>query len=131
MEWYLLAWKRAADVSGRSRRREYWTFQLVNMAIAVCLAAILAVVVSQEAAKPDSVIQVVGGFFLITFIPSFTCGIRRLHDIGRSGWWFLLGFVPLGGLVIFVFSLMDSEPGANEYGGNPKGLIEQAQRIAY
>jgi uncharacterized membrane protein YhaH (DUF805 family) len=48
--------------------------------------------------------------------------IRRLHDTGRSGWWILIRLVPyIGGLVIFIFMLMDSEQDQNQYGPNPKG----------
>mgnify|MGYP003426324475 CR=1 FL=1 len=48
---------------------------------------------------------------------------RRLHDISKSGWWLLISFIPfVGGIIIFVFTVMDSTPGANEYGENPKGI---------
>ena len=48
-------------------------------------------------------------------------GVRRLHDTGRSGWWILIGFIPvIGWLVLLVFMFMDSQPGDNEYGPSPK-----------
>ncbi|HEY8242609.1 MAG TPA: DUF805 domain-containing protein, partial [Casimicrobiaceae bacterium] len=50
-------------------------------------------------------------------------GARRLHDTGRSGWWLLIGLVPLvGAIVLIVFYVMDSQPGTNQYGPNPKGV---------
>lgn len=55
--------------------------------------------------------------------PGITVSIRRLHDIGKSGWWFLISLVPLvGGIVLLVFMCLDSQPGENIYGPNPKGF---------
>ncbi len=49
--------------------------------------------------------------------------VRRLHDTGRSGWWVLIGFIPLvGGIILLVFMCQDSEPGANRFGANPKAV---------
>ena len=63
----------------------------------------------------------IGVFGLVSFIPALSITVRRLHDIGKSGWWYLIAFVPLiGGLVLFVFTLLDSDPDRNEYGPNPK-----------
>jgi len=61
-------------------------------------------------------------FALASLIPGLACCVRRLHDIGKSGWWVLIGFIPLVGLVLLVFTLMDSQPGPNQYGPNPKEL---------
>ncbi|GKV70074.1 DUF805 domain-containing protein [Sporosarcina sp. NCCP-2716] len=60
-------------------------------------------------------------FLLLTLITSVTVLIRRLHDTGRTGWWILLSFIPLvGSIVLFIFTVLDSTPGANKYGPNPK-----------
>ena len=56
------------------------------------------------------------------FIPSIAVGIRRLHDIGKSGWWYLLILLPLVNLVLIYFFILDSQPGENQYGPNPKGV---------
>jgi len=61
-----------------------------------------------------------GAYTLATFIPSLAVTVRRLHDINRSGWWLLIGLIPLGGLVLLIFVCLDSNPGPNEYGPNPK-----------
>lgn len=56
-------------------------------------------------------------------VPSLAMSVRRLHDTGRSGWFLLLNLIPyIGGIIIFVFSVLDSQPGTNQYGPNPKGL---------
>jgi uncharacterized membrane protein YhaH (DUF805 family) len=62
-------------------------------------------------------------FSLAAFLPSLAIMVRRLHDIGRSGWWYFIAFVPfVGGIVLLIFTLLDSEPGPNLYGPNPKGV---------
>jgi len=60
-------------------------------------------------------------YSLIVMIPGLAVTIRRLHDIGKSGWWYLIAFVPfVGGLILFVFTLLDSEPFPNQWGLDPK-----------
>ncbi len=60
-------------------------------------------------------------YYLAVFLPSLAVAVRRLHDTGRSGWWFLIILVPfVGWIVLLVFMVLDSQPGSNEYGENPK-----------
>jgi uncharacterized membrane protein YhaH (DUF805 family) len=60
-------------------------------------------------------------YAFVVFVPSIAVTIRRLHDIGKSGWWYCIAFVPfIGGLILLVLTLLDSEPDRNEYGPNPK-----------
>ena len=62
-------------------------------------------------------------YAVAVFVPSLAMSVRRLHDTGRSGWFLLLNLIPyIGGIIVFVFSVLDSQPGANQYGPNPKGL---------
>jgi uncharacterized membrane protein YhaH (DUF805 family) len=120
MSWFLLAWQRATDFSGRSRRKEYWYFQLFN-AIVVIFLGLFAIAFSDQG-KPAMVpFDLMMAYGLILFVPSLAVTIRRLHDIGKSGWWYLIAFVPLiGGIILFVFTLLDSEPFANPWGLDPK-----------
>lgn len=61
-------------------------------------------------------------FYLIMLVPSLSVSVRRLHDIGKSGWWLFIGLISLiGSLLLLVWSFMDSEPDENQYGENPKG----------
>jgi uncharacterized membrane protein YhaH (DUF805 family) len=62
-----------------------------------------------------------GIYALAVIIPTLALTVRRLHDIDRTGWWVLINLVPLGSLVILVFSLMEGTPGSNRYAPNPKG----------
>jgi uncharacterized membrane protein YhaH (DUF805 family) len=59
-------------------------------------------------------------YSLGVLLPSLAVGARRLHDTGKSGWWLLLGLIPLVGLILIIFWVMDSNPGDNQYGPNPK-----------
>jgi uncharacterized membrane protein YhaH (DUF805 family) len=124
MEWYLLVWKRYAEFNGRSRRKEYWMFALFNMLVAllVYIPAILLTLAKSWTGMALLVLFVV--YTLAGFIPSLAVGVRRLHDTGKSGWWFLISLIPLaGGIIFLVFMVLDGNPGINEYGPNPK-LVE-------
>jgi uncharacterized membrane protein YhaH (DUF805 family) len=129
MNWYLEAWKKFAVFQGRSRRKEYWFFALFNLLIAIALAIVDVMIgtVNYQAG-----IGLLGGLYMLAMlIPSIAVGVRRLHDIGRTGWWLLLGLVPVvGGIVLLVFALIDSQPGPNEYGPNPKGVAAPATTAA-
>ena len=73
---------------------------------------------------PLSILAVILMVTLISLvIPTWAVTIRRLHDIGKSGWWILIGFIPyIGPIVLLVFCCLDSESGTNKYGPNPKGV---------
>lgn len=93
-----------AEFSGRARRKEYWLFVLFTF---IC-----------------ALIPFVGFILQLAFlIPSLAVLVRRLHDTGHSGAWALLILLPIiGPIILFIFCLLDSQPGANEYGPNPKGM---------
>jgi uncharacterized membrane protein YhaH (DUF805 family) len=62
-------------------------------------------------------------YLLAVLLPSIAVAVRRLHDTGRSGWWIFIGLIPLiGVIVMLVFLVLDSKPGANDYGPNPKDV---------
>jgi len=121
MNWYLEVLRKYAVFAGRARRKEYWLFTLFNFLV-MCGISIVEMVsgVYQEefGAGPISAI-----YSLAVFIPALAVLVRRLHDTGRSGWWFFIVFIPLiGAIVLLVFTVLDSDPGTNDYGPNPKGL---------
>ena len=70
-----------------------------------------------------------GGIFsLAVLLPGVGVAVRRLHDTGRTGWWLLIGLIPLvGEIVLLVFMVQDSAPGTNAYGPSPK---EQPSPVA-
>jgi len=101
--------KKYVDFSGRASRPEFWWFFLFQV-----LALLVASVIHQV------VYFVVA---LALFLPAIGVGVRRLHDVGRSGWWLLLHFVPLiGSLVLLYWGVQPSQPAANEYGEPPVRL---------
>ena len=117
--------KNYANFSGRARRSEFWYFVLWQFIFegALVLAASVIMALSSESNPGVTLINLVLSLFaLATLLPTFAVGVRRLHDTGKSGWWMLLGLIPLGGLVVFVFQAMDGEPGANQWGPNPKSI---------
>jgi uncharacterized membrane protein YhaH (DUF805 family) len=62
-------------------------------------------------------------YTLAVLIPALSVSVRRLHDTSRSGWWLLIGLVPLiGAIVVLVFTVQDSTPGGNDFGANPKDI---------
>ncbi|MFJ9636869.1 DUF805 domain-containing protein [Streptomyces sp. NPDC101178] len=117
MNWYLAVLKNYAGFSGRARRKEYWMFTLVHLIVAAVLYGLgLAI----DTMLPYFI------YALATIVPSLAVLVRRLHDTGRSGWWFLIAAVPLvGGIILLVFLASEGKPEQNQHGANPK-LAPQA-----
>jgi uncharacterized membrane protein YhaH (DUF805 family) len=124
MEWMLLPLKRYADFSGRSRRKEYWMFFLLNLIVAVVLNILLggAILSGNDGGALGGVgALVIILYALATFIPGLAVTVRRFHDQEKSGWMVLLALVPLiGGLILIVFMCMEGTRGSNRYGPDPK-----------
>lgn len=114
MNEYLSVLKNYAKFDGRARRREYWMFFLVNIGVSVVLN-ILATQVSQYIGFLSL------AYMLGILVPSIAVGIRRMHDIGKSGWWLLIAFVPIiGGIWLLVLTVTAGQSGSNAYGADPK-----------
>ena len=117
-------WTNYTNFKGRARRSEYWFVQLflvvVNLAAAVIDLALMDGDVDRFIANGGG--GIVGLILILaTIIPALAVLIRRLHDTGRSGWWALIGLVPIAGaIVLLVFTVEDSSPKANMYGPSPK-----------
>ena len=119
LSWYLEVLKKYAVFSGRARRKEYWMFLLINVLISVVLIAIDGLIGTFSPQTGFGLLQ--GLYSLAVLIPSIAVTVRRLHDTGRSGWWILIALIPfIGAIVLLIFMALDSEPGANQYGLNPK-----------
>lgn len=120
MNYYLLAFKKYSIFNGRSQRAEYWYFVLFNFIIAFVLGFVDEMLGTTSYTWSNY--GILGGlFWLITLIPGITVGVRRLHDIGKSGWMLLISLIPLIGWVrLIVLMATDSNPWENEYGPNPK-----------
>jgi len=119
MSWYVKVLKNYAVFSGRARRKEYWMFVLFNFIfciIAMILDNILGLAFENVGYGPIYLL-----YCLAVFIPGLAVSVRRLHDIGKSGWFILISLIPfIGPIWLLVLMCTDSEPGENDYGPNPK-----------
>ena len=121
MNWFLVVLKKYATFSGRAQRAEYWWFYLISTLIIIGLSLIDQATGTLDEETGMGLLTTL--YSLAILIPSIAVGVRRLHDTGRSGWWLLIGLIPvLGSIVLIVFFVLDSEPGENAYGANPKAL---------
>ena len=124
MNWYLHVLKNYATFSGRARRKEYWMFFLISALISIVLT-LLDILLGTYSVEYEAGLFS-GLYSLLILIPSIAVVVRRLHDTDRSGWWILISLIPLiGVLVLFVFTCLDSQPGTNRFGVNPKEAASQ------
>lgn len=121
MDYVKSVFSKYADFTGRARRSEYWYFQLFNFLVmlAVYIPLIAFLVAESQLFILPAILLVL--YALATIVPTLAVIARRLHDTGRSGWYYLMGFIPLvGGIILLIFFCEDSKPGTNEWGPNPK-----------
>jgi len=109
---YKDAWLNWKNFSGRSRRSAYWYVILVNVIIGFVLG-----ILSSFAGIFDVITSLYSLAFLV---PSIALAVRRLHDTGHSGWWYLIVLTGIGAIVLLVWFCQDSQPD-NKYGPSPKG----------
>jgi uncharacterized membrane protein YhaH (DUF805 family) len=103
------------NFSGRSSRPAYWYFVLFLFIVSIITAIIDVTVFGAEQIGPLNAI-----FSLATLLPSLAVSIRRLHDIGRTGWWVFIALIPLiGWILLIVWACQRGEPGPNAYGPAP------------
>jgi uncharacterized membrane protein YhaH (DUF805 family) len=162
MKWMLLPLKRYAEFSGRSRRKEYWMFYLgVVLLYALLIVLLFAAGASGLSAATAEgitglegtamvILAVMTLVWLALLIPGIAVGVRRLHDIDRTGWWLMAGYGPyllgmaglIGGMpmagsvltlvsyagfiLLFIFSLLDGTKGANRFGEDPKQVSHES-----
>ncbi|MDX6263155.1 MAG: hypothetical protein QOH84_4843 [Kribbellaceae bacterium] len=120
MQWYTDVIKKYVVFSGRARRKEFWMFTLISVIISIVLSIIDRILgTSYGYNNSNGVLQSIYG--LLVLLPSIAVSIRRLHDTGRSGWWYLINLVPCVGWIVFlVFAIQEGNAGDNEYGPDPK-----------
>lgn len=110
-----------ADFKGRARRKEYWMFALFQFIFAVVAALLDNLLgLTFDDVIPYGWIYLLYG--LAMFLPALSIAVRRLHDSGKSGWFYLVVLIPLAGPIwLLVLLCTDSEHGPNKWGDNPKG----------
>ncbi len=139
MEWFKVCLRKYVDFSGRARRAEFWWFYLfaqVPFLVLYFLGMILGAGSAAVGVNADGTVNGAGAggsilvmivmglawlWSLAMLLPSIAVSVRRLHDTNRSGWWYLLGLVPFGGLVLLYFFILEGDPGPNMFGPDPKG----------
>lgn len=109
IDWFVKGLKNYANFTGRARRKEFWFFALTQFIILI-IAQILDAILGSEFL-----------FYVLTvlalFIPALAVSIRRLHDIGKSGWWYLIGLVPLiGFILLIIWFATETKQNNNEWG---------------
>jgi len=120
MEEIIFYWKKCflenfANFKGRARRKEYWYFVLVN----ICISIIISILGKIFGFWVRTIISIL--FSLAILVPGLAVGVRRLHDIGKSGWFWLLALIPFIGIIILIiFAAQEGENCDNQYGPNPK-----------
>ncbi len=111
MNYYISVLKQYAEFSGRSSRKEYWMFVLFNFIISLGISFIAQ---SMDMPMLSTV------YSLGIFLPSLGVGIRRLHDVNKSGWMLLISLIPLIGWIwIIVLMATKGDEGENQYGPAP------------
>lgn len=122
--------KNYANFNGRARRREFWLFMLDNAIINAILYVLGSIFTTVGISSGSSAAFAFASVFtalvyvygIFVLVPTLALTWRRLHDIGRSGGYYFMGFIPLAGpIILLVYECTDSVPGPNMYGGNPKG----------
>ena len=113
-KWFLMCVQnKYADFTGRARRKEYWMYALVYVILWIIVTGIEGLLGFSP--------FLTGILGLALLVPSLAVGVRRLHDVGKSGWWLLVGLVPiLGALYLLYLAVSDSQPDSNRWGPNPK-----------
>lgn len=130
LTWGLLPFRRYADFSGRSRRMEYWNFVLFNLVLSMVYGALLGIVLllltladaREETMMTICYILLVPAILyeLWAFIPGLAVTVRRLHDFDKSGWFILLGMIPLvGPIILLIWYATQGTPGPNRFGPDP------------
>lgn len=117
-------WTNYVNFKGRARRSEYWFIflflSLANLAATLVDSAVfdndIALLLETGGGGPVGIL-----WSLAVLLPSLAVVVRRLHDTGRSAWWLLIALVPIAGLIVlFIFTVFDSDSGENKYGESPK-----------
>jgi len=129
MNYYLKALRNYGVFTGRARRSEYWYFALFNIIFAI-VASFLDRLIGNTFTMNLSTGPMDLGYGYIyvlyavaVFIPALAVLVRRLHDVGKSGWFFLIILIPLVGIIwLLILLFTDSQYGPNKYGPNPKGI---------
>jgi uncharacterized membrane protein YhaH (DUF805 family) len=118
VNYYFAAFRKYTVFNGRATRSEYWYFTLFNILVVGVFGLIDQVMGTFNFDASYGPLSAI--YTLAMILPGLGVSIRRLHDTGRSGWWFMITIIPVVGLLVFLyFALLDSDPNPNQYGESP------------
>lgn len=112
-----------ANFSGRARRSEYWYYMLGNILIFICIWVLIIAFIPEDGS--DSLLgvflSIFGGLFVLaSIVPSLAVTVRRLHDTGKSGWYYFIILIPFGSVILLIWMCSEGNTFTNEYGFDPK-----------
>lgn len=120
MNAYLDAMRHYATFTGRTSRAGFWLYILFYIII-VMIAGVLDMMLFGDHYENGGPIAGIVG--LVHLVPGLAIGVRRLHDIDRTGWWLLLSFTGIGLIVLLIFNILSGTPGPNRYGPDPRSYV--------
>jgi len=123
--WKKVVFENYANFKGRARRAEYWYFLLVSVLLFIPFYALIFI----GAATGSDVLASAGGIICVVFwlgmiVPYLAAIVRRLHDIGKSGWNYFMSLIPIvGPILLLVWLFTDGQRSANQWGDDPKNPV--------
>lgn len=121
MHWYIDVLKKYTVFSGRARRKEFWMFFLFSTIISIILALTDEFMGWNFDLDGENIGYLSTLYYVAVIVPYLAVIFRRLHDTDRSGWWILIAFIPLVGvIVLLVFLILKGNEGDNRFGPDPK-----------
>ncbi|MDI1318420.1 DUF805 domain-containing protein [Flavobacterium sp.] len=129
INWYKkVVFENYANFNGRARRSEYWYFALMNLILFIVAALLDNLLGFNFAPLPYGYLYALLG--LATFIPGLAVAVRRLHDVGKSGWFYFIVLIPIiGAIWLLVLFFTEGDQGENQYGSDPKSSGEEINEI--
>jgi len=114
MEWFLKVVRdNYANFNGRARRKELWMFYLFAIIFGFIVGFVDGII-----GTSGLIIMI---YYLALIVPTIAVIVRRLHDVGKSGWFYFVGLIPIiGGIWLLILLVSDSQSGENDYGSCPK-----------
>lgn len=132
IEWYKkVVFENYANFEGRARRSEYWYFTLANLLIVMVFVISGAIFMGTEMEAIGTVFFVLAAIYVLaTIVPNLAVTVRRLHDINKSGWYYLVSWIPyIGGVWLLILTCTNGTVGTNNYGPDPKNPFDEIDEI--
>lgn len=129
IEWYKkVVFENYANFSGRARRSEYWYYTLASVIISIILSTLDNFAGLTFGLADSGILSSI--YSLLVFLPGLGVMVRRLHDVGKSGWFILVVLIPLAGVIwLLIVLCTEGNSGVNAYGPDPKDDFEEINEI--